>query len=103
MPDAEDFRQALAGFLSEAERDGRTRVEVSAAQLHRALGGYPGRDHRIPICCSVMRAGMREGDSIVVSTPCRRGSRVHCPFYAPACQIGTRRRIKSCDRGKLDA
>jgi 5-methylcytosine-specific restriction protein A len=67
MPDAEDFRQALAGFLAAAERDGRTRVEVSAAQLHRALGGYPGANHRIPICCSVMRTSMRAGDSIVIS------------------------------------
>ena len=83
MPDAEDFQQALAGFLAEAENDGLTQIEVSAAQLHRALGGYPGPGHRIPICCSVMRAGMREGDSIVVSTPAGVGAGFTVRFMLP--------------------
>ena len=72
MPQAEDFRQALLGFLFEASRDGRTHIDVSAAQLHGALGGYPGARHQMPICCSVMRASMRPGDSILHSPP--RGS-----------------------------
>jgi len=83
MPVAEDFRQALAGFLAEAERDGRAEVEVSAAQLHRALGGYPGRHHRIPICCSVMRAGMRAGDSIVTSPVAGIGPEFSVRFLLP--------------------
>jgi 5-methylcytosine-specific restriction protein A len=83
MPDAEDFRQALAGFLAEAERDGRSQVEVSAAQLHRALGGYPGRDHRIPICCSVMRVSMREGDSILTSPAAGIGPAFTVRFLLP--------------------
>lgn len=83
MPDAEDFRQALAGFLAEAERDGRTQVEVSAAQLHRALGGFPGVNHRIPICCSVMRTSMREGDSIVISPAAGIGPALTVRFVLP--------------------
>jgi hypothetical protein len=83
MPDAEDFRQALAGFLAEAERDGRSQVEVSAAQLHRALGGYPGRSHRIPICCSVMRTSMREGDSIITSPVAGIGPAFTVRFLLP--------------------
>ena len=83
MPDAEQFRQALAGFLSEAERDGRHEVEVSAGQLHRALGGYPGVNHRIPICCSVMRTSMREGDSIVRSPASGIGAALTVRFVLP--------------------
>ena len=89
MPDAEDFRQALAGFLSEAERDGRTQVEVSAAQLHRALGGYPGVNHRIPICCSVMRTSMREGDSIVISPAAGIGPAFTVRFMLPRSRAGS--------------
>ena len=83
MPDAEDFRQALAGFLAEAERDGRTQVEVSAAQLHRALGGFPGVNHRIPICCSVMRTSVRDGDSIVISPAAGIGPALTVRFVLP--------------------
>ncbi len=69
MLKAEDFRQALLGFLFEAANDGRSHVDVSAEQLHRALGGYPGTGHHMPICCSVMRASMRTGDTILHSPP----------------------------------
>jgi 5-methylcytosine-specific restriction protein A len=56
---------------------------VSAAQLHRALGGYPGVNHRIPICCSVMRTSMREGDSIVISPDRGIGPSLTVRFVLP--------------------
>ena len=83
MPNAEDFQQALAGFLFEAELDGRSQVDISAAQLHRAVGGYPGENHRLPICCSVMRTSMREGDSIVTSPPAGIGPTLTIRFLLP--------------------
>jgi hypothetical protein len=83
MPDAEDFRQALLGFLFEAGQDGRSQVDVSAEQLHRALGGYPGESHRIPICCSVMRTCMRSGDSILQSPPSGSGPSLTIRFVLP--------------------
>jgi 5-methylcytosine-specific restriction protein A len=67
MPTAEEFRQALMGYLATAAGDGLPSVEVNAGHLHRVLGGYTGpQNHRLPICCSVMRAGMDEslGDEI---------------------------------------
>lgn len=69
MPDAEDFRQALKGYLAEATAHGRTAVDVNAGHLHRVLGGYPDpATHRMPICCSVMRAEMKleMGDRVIV-------------------------------------
>jgi hypothetical protein len=67
MPTAEDFRQALQGYLAEAAADGRGSVEVNAGHLHRVLGGYCGpQHHQLPICCAVMRAEMDRdlGDEI---------------------------------------
>jgi len=67
MPTAEDFRQALQGYLAEAAADGRGSVEVNAGHLHRVLGGYSSpQHHRLPICCAVMRAEMETqlGDEI---------------------------------------
>ena len=81
MPQAEDFRQALLGFLFEASRDGRPHVDVSAAQLHRALGGYPGARHQMPICCSVMRASMRPGDYILHAPPRGSGPSLTIRFF----------------------
>ena len=67
MPTAEEFKQALSGYLAEAATAGLPSVEVNAGHLHRVLGGYTGpQNHRLPICCSVMRAEMDEtlGDEI---------------------------------------
>ena len=67
-PTAEEFKQALLGYLAAAATDGLLSVEVNAGHLHRVLGGYTGpQNHRLPICCAVMRAEMNEvvGDRIM--------------------------------------
>ena len=65
-PTRHDFEWQLQRILGEAARDGRAYIEVEAGNLHRAVGGYPSRgNHRMPVCCSVMRAAARPGDIIV--------------------------------------
>lgn len=49
-------------------------VEVRSGDLHRAVGGYPGPNHRMPICCSVMYAMMQEGDQIIKTPPKGKGA-----------------------------
>lgn len=55
----EDFERELIALLAEAEKQGRTGVTVSAGELHRRAGGYPGPDHRMPSCCNAMRSVAR--------------------------------------------
>ena len=74
MPNREDFQDELAARMAEAIDDGRTSFEVSAGQIHVAVGGYPGANHRMPMCCSVMREEMREGDFIVTEPPSGQGA-----------------------------
>ena len=33
---------------------GAGHVEINSGELHRAVGGYPGADHRMPMCCDAM-------------------------------------------------
>jgi len=86
MPTAEDFRQALQGYLAEAAADGRTSVEVNAGHLHRVLGGYSGpQHHRLPICCSVMRAEMdaASGDEITQEPSAGMGASLTIRYVLP--------------------
>ena len=46
--------------------EGSSSIEVNSGALHRRVGGYPG-NHRMPICCSVMRTVMKPGDEIIAS------------------------------------
>ena len=62
---ADDFRDELQSLLSKAQELGFSAVELSAGSLHRRVGGYPGVDHRMPNCCSVMRQIMRTNDAVI--------------------------------------
>jgi hypothetical protein len=65
---ADDFLNELDSILEQAQTCGFVAVEVNAGNLHRRLGGYPGLDDRMPLCCDVMRQAMRVGD-VVVTEP----------------------------------
>ena len=56
MPTAEDFRLELFRMMADAQNAGQEFVEINAGEMHRRVGGYPGRDHRTPNCCQVMKA-----------------------------------------------
>ncbi len=66
---SEDFRRALVALKEAARKEGLTRLEITAGELHRIVGGYPGHDHRMPVCCSVMRQEMGRGDEVLDEPP----------------------------------
>jgi hypothetical protein len=61
---AEAFRQALDREFATATATGTSHIKIRAGDLHHTVGGYPGRDHRMPTCCSVMKRVMLPGDMI---------------------------------------
>ena len=68
----EAFRSALAREFSKALSSGATHATVNSGDLHRYVGGYPGPNHVMPSCCSVMRKAMKADDQ-VISQP-RKGA-----------------------------
>ena len=82
-PAREDFEQALAERLAGAGARGEPYVNLEAGDLHRAVGGYPGSNHRMPVCCSVMRAAMRSGDSILSEPPGGSGASLRIRYLLP--------------------
>jgi hypothetical protein len=61
----EAFSHELASMLQKAREAGHSSVVITAGELHRRVGRYPGRDHRMPICCRIMREHMGPSDAIV--------------------------------------
>jgi phage anti-repressor protein len=47
--------------------DGKTRLIVTAGEIHRMVGIYTKRNHYMRLCCKVMRESMQKqnGDYIV--------------------------------------
>jgi hypothetical protein len=85
MPTADEFREALHEIFYEAFRDKKTTVDITAGELHRRVGGYPGPNHRMPLCCRVMRDEVDrvEGDRVLNEPPSGQGASLTIRYVLP--------------------
>lgn len=85
MPSAEDFKNELHRMMLEGMKGGKESVEINAGELHRRVGGYPGANHRMPICCSVMRGALAgdAGDLILAEPPSGQGATLTIRYVLP--------------------
>lgn len=85
MRTAEDFKLELHRVMLEAMREGKGIAEVNAGDLHRRVGDYPGRNHRMPVCCQVMRAAFAPdaGDVILEEPPSGQGASLTIRYVLP--------------------
>ena len=74
---------ALTEALSAGEELGFSAVELTAGNLHRRVGGYPGNDHRMPVCCEVMRKAMGTNDEILSAPPRGDGATLTIRYRLP--------------------
>lgn len=74
MPSTGDFAAELERMLRDARTEGLASLVVTSGELHRRVGGYPGPDHRMPACCSAMKARCRGLDRIIVGPPSGHGA-----------------------------
>jgi len=86
-PSTADFHTALLALFSAAVQSGSNTINVNAGQLHRRVGGYPGNDHRMPVCCDVMRKTMRKGDTVVAEPPKGKGASLTIRYSIPRLQM----------------
>jgi hypothetical protein len=56
MPTADEFRTELYRMMQGAFKQDCDYVNIEAGELHRRIGGYPGKENRMPNCCQVMMA-----------------------------------------------
>jgi hypothetical protein len=85
MPTADDFRMEMYRMMSEAVHDSRETAEINAGDLHRRVGDYPGRNHRMPVCCEVMRGAFSPdaGDVILEEPPSGHGASLTIRYVLP--------------------
>lgn len=82
-PTASDFQAALDEILTLAEQEGATFVDLKAGDLHRKVGGYPGHNHRMPVCCDVLRGAMVVGDAVLHAPPKGKGAALEIRYRLP--------------------
>ena len=82
-PTTSDFVAKLNTMLSRAEEEGLSEIRLSAGELHREVGGYPGVDHRMPVCCNAMRKAMQIGDALIKEPPSGQGASLTIKYKLP--------------------
>jgi hypothetical protein len=82
---AQEFLDELMVMMREAQRAGLDAVEIEAEELHRRVGGYPGRNHRMPGCCGVMREQFSQewGGSVIREPPSGQGASLRIRYRLP--------------------
>ncbi|MGO4840773.1 hypothetical protein AB4144_51835, partial [Rhizobiaceae sp. 2RAB30] len=77
------FRKEIQKHFRRALERGAGYVDINSGETHRAIGGYPGRDHRMPVCCEVMYTEMRAGDRIIHQPPKGKGASLTIRYALP--------------------
>lgn len=83
MATAHRFHQTLCAIFKGASGEGLRLAVVNAGTLHRQVGGYSGRGHRMPACCSAMHSEMQYGDSILATPPKGQGASLTIRYVLP--------------------
>jgi len=79
----QDFQNELNHIFSIAQQQGKDYVDVKSGDLHRQVGGYPGPNHRMPVCCDIMKKNMKNGDQILQQPPKGRGATLIIRYRLP--------------------
>jgi hypothetical protein len=82
-PVANDFWLRLFDLFNDATSAGERSIDVQAGQLHKSAGWYPGPNHRMPMCCRVMRDEMQPGDLVVAEPPKGAGASLVIRYFLP--------------------
>ena len=85
-PNAKNFEADVRVRFAKAQRLAAAFVDVRSGDVHRAVGGYPAADgdHRMPLCCEVMKKLMKDGDRILPpSPPSGQGASLLIRYFLP--------------------
>jgi len=82
-PNSQDFQNELDNIFASARRQGKKYVEVKSGDLHRRVGGYPRSNHRMPLCCRVMKINMNSKDKIIQEPPREQGATLIIRYNLP--------------------
>ena len=55
-PNMETFMEEISRQLKLAKANGENSITLLSGNIHRAVGGYPQRNHRMRTCCDAMYA-----------------------------------------------
>ena len=77
----ETFTNEVKQIIDEARNKGEEYVVIKSGDVHRAVGGYPGRNHNMPSCCEAMYKLMGAKDEVLTAPPSGKGATLSIKYY----------------------
>lgn len=85
-PTKQDFENALNFIFKFKEIfENAEYADIQSGNLHRLIGGYPAQNgnHRMPICCEVMKNAKQENDEVLSEPPSGQGATFTIRYKLP--------------------
>ena len=77
----ETFTNEIKRIIDEARNKDEEYVVIKSGDVHRAVGGYPERNHSMPSCCEAIYQLMRARDEVLAATPKGKGATLTIKYY----------------------
>ncbi|PYG84806.1 5-methylcytosine-specific restriction protein A [Ruminiclostridium sufflavum DSM 19573] len=75
------FRKEIERLITEAKKRGESYIDIKSGEVHRSVGGYPGKNHNMPSCCQAMYSLKKPSDEIIYSPPKGKGATLKIRYY----------------------
>lgn len=77
----EAFTNEVERIIDDARNKGKDYVVINSGDVHRAVGGYPGKSTRMPSCCNAMYKLMKTKDEVLDAPPSGMGASLTIKYY----------------------
>lgn len=57
------------------------KLNIISGDVHRKVGGYPSKNHSMPLCCNVMYSMKKVEDVVLHSSPKGKGATLKIRYY----------------------
>lgn len=81
MLKSEIFKNEITRLINEAKEQGLPYVDIISGNVHRNVGGYPSKNHNMPLCCDVMYSMKKLKDEILQAPPKGKGATLTIRYY----------------------
>ena len=81
LPNSDDIANEIIKIQNEARNQGCREIQINSGELHRSLGGYPGKNHRMPLVCHIMDQLMTKRDEVICAPPSGKGANKTNLYY----------------------
>ncbi|URJ45189.1 hypothetical protein MF628_004974 [Paenibacillus polymyxa] len=83
LPSKDDFKKEIQHQIDVARSNGAKYIDINSGEVHRKLGGYPGKDgkHAMPSCCNAMYSLKKSTDEILRAPHKGKGATLRIRYF----------------------